>query len=311
MSDPLLELNRAERGTWQHINGTWRRLHGCFPNRGASIEWHDFRVDQPLAWSRSFHAQSLEICLNFSGHGHIGREKTACEVGSSRVAIYTTAEAPLPAVRQDGSIHRFITLELSANFLRGELVSLMDGLLPEVRKFIEHPDKTPSLIGQMDLAPHLLFSREHLLNPPVPESALPFWYSGKITEILSSLLFQPGATAELFCKKHLRLNREICERMLYLLQRDMENPPPLELLAKEFGRSPFQLSRMFSEITGQTIPATLRRLRIERAAKLLRETAKPVTEIAFEVGYSSIGAFNKAFGEHFGKSPSAYRVSDS
>jgi AraC family transcriptional regulator len=297
----------AENGTWREISGVWKQIYGCFPKLGVSIEWHDFRLNKPLLWSGSFHEHSLEICLNYSGHAQIGREKTARNIGASGVAVYATSETPVRAMREDDSVHRFITLEFSPSFLAEEMSSVIDRVHPAVRSFIDHPKTAPSLIDLRTIAPHLLLYREHLLNPPVPESAFSLWYWAKISEILSSLLFQPPAGQELFCKQHQRQNREICERMLYLLERDMENPPPLEMLAEEFGRSPFQLSRLFSDVTGQTIPATLRRIRIERAAALLLDTKKSVTEIAFAVGYSSIGAFNKAFLEQIGKAPSAYR----
>jgi AraC-like DNA-binding protein len=53
----------------------------------------------------------------------------------------------------------------------------------------------------------------------------------------------------------------------------------------------------------------LRRIRIIRAVEALAGTEAPVTEIALEVGYSSISAFNAAFRDLTGKSPTEYRAS--
>jgi AraC-like DNA-binding protein len=167
----------------------------------------------------------------------------------------------------------------------------------------------PAVISLSNIPPHLLLLRQHLLTPPVPDAGRALWFESKITELLSSTLFRPNAIPEFFCQKHLRLGREIAEQVLFLLARDMDNPPSLEDLGREFNRSPFAISRIFSEITGETIPSALRRLRLDRAGRLLIETHKSVTEIAFEVGYSSIGSFNKAFGQHFGCVPTAYRTS--
>jgi AraC-like DNA-binding protein len=299
--------NSAENGTWQSVDGVWRRLHGSFPQRGESIEWHDFRLEAPLHWNSSFHAHSLEICLNYSGHAQIGSPRTGRTLDPSQVAVYTTAETPLPASLSGGKTHRFLTLEFSPEYLAQTFSDVMTGLKPEIRDWISSDARKSSLIDLQDLPSHLLLLREHFLNPPVPESARSLWFEGKIIELLASLLFQPGPPAEMFCKQHHRQNRELAEQMLHLLERDMANPPSLEMLATEIGRSPFHLSRIFSEVTGQSIPATLRKLRIERAAKLLRDTKKNVTEIAFEVGYSSLGAFNKAFGDQFQMPPGDYR----
>jgi transcriptional regulator GlxA family with amidase domain len=41
--------------------------------------------------------------------------------------------------------------------------------------------------------------------------------------------------------------------------------------------------------------------------ELLRETDRPVTEICFDVGFSSLGTFSRTFRDIVGESPSRYR----
>ena len=86
----------------------------------------------------------------------------------------------------------------------------------------------------------------------------------------------------------------------------MENPPTLEMLAATLGCGSFHLSRTFSQHTGHTIPQYLRRVRLERAARLLREGRCNVTEAAMKVGYNSLSHFSKAFWEQFGCCPGLY-----
>jgi AraC-like DNA-binding protein len=45
-----------------------------------------------------------------------------------------------------------------------------------------------------------------------------------------------------------------------------------------------------------------------RAAELLRESQRRITEIAHDVGYESVPSFNKAFRKWQGDSPTAYRA---
>lgn len=305
--DDKADPQTAENGAWRCIEGVWRRVYGSFPSQGASIEWHDLRLDKPLPWSPSFHENSLEICLNFAGQAVLGSSKSAPTLRVSQAAAYHTTGHSLRATRSDGVAHRFLTFEFSPEYLARQFAAVMEGLKPEVRRWMEGKAGDPLLLDLRDVPPHLLVLREHVLHPPVPPSAYPVWYEGKLTELLASFLFKPNASPELFCQQQHRLNRELTDRILHLIERDMVNPPSLEMIAKELDRSPFQLSRIFSETTGQTIPATLRKFRMERAAALLRDTRKPVTEIAFKVGYSSIGAFNKAFSDQFNANPTAYR----
>jgi AraC-like DNA-binding protein len=55
--------------------------------------------------------------------------------------------------------------------------------------------------------------------------------------------------------------------------------------------------------------AAIRRLRILRAIDLLADIDLPVTRIAIEVGYSSLSAFNTAFRDLIGQTPTEYRKS--
>lgn len=72
-------------------------------------------------------------------------------------------------------------------------------------------------------------------------------------------------------------------------------------LARVAGFSPFHFHRIFKSITGETINEITMRLRLERAASLLR--AKPklsVTEAAFACGFKSAPVFSRAFKKHYG-----------
>ncbi len=64
------------------------------------------------------------------------------------------------------------------------------------------------------------------------------------------------------------MNRERCERARFLLERDLENPPSLPMLAKEVQCSPFYLSRIFVQHVGSSIPRYLRIKRLEKAGEL-------------------------------------------
>jgi AraC-like DNA-binding protein len=80
-------------------------------------------------------------------------------------------------------------------------------------------------------------------------------------------------------------------------------------LADEVGLAPRSLARRFSEETGMTWRAALRRMRVLRAIEELAAGDTPVTKIAFLVGYTSLSAFNAAFQELTGRTPTGYRAS--
>ena len=144
-----------------------------------------------------------------------------------------------------------------------------------------------------------------LLKPPVSKPAQSLWYQSKALELMSHFLFTPK-DPEFFCQRQKRVARDRVERTKDLLARDLAQPPTLEMLGREVGCSPFYLSRSFSREVGLTIPQYLRKLRMERAAELLRSGRYNVTEAATEVGYASLSHFSKAFCETIGCCPVLY-----
>lgn len=71
--------------------------------------------------------------------------------------------------------------------------------------------------------------------------------------------------------------------------------------------SPFHFSRVFRRQTGVPPGVFQAAVRLERAKRLLLETDLPVTEVCFEVGYSSLGAFTTRFTRLVGVSPGRLR----
>ena len=68
MAAPVL----SEAATWRAIGASWGQLFGDFRRLGVSFEWHEFTPREHFDWSRSFHPESLEICLNLSGTAEVG-----------------------------------------------------------------------------------------------------------------------------------------------------------------------------------------------------------------------------------------------
>jgi AraC-like DNA-binding protein len=79
-------------------------------------------------------------------------------------------------------------------------------------------------------------------------------------------------------------------------------------LAAAAGFSRAHFSREFRRAFGESPHEYLLTRRLERAAGLLRNTDRPVTEICFAVGLRSLGSFTTSFSRVFGMSPMAYRA---
>jgi AraC-like DNA-binding protein len=98
-------------------------------------------------------------------------------------------------------------------------------------------------------------------------------------------------------------------RALQLTEQCLGEEIRFEDVADAVGLAPRSLARRFEEETDMTWRAVLRRMRVLRAIEELAAGDTPVTTIAFAVGYSSMSAFNSAFRELTGRTPTDYRAS--
>ena len=102
---------------------------------------------------------------------------------------------------------------------------------------------------------------------------------------------------------------EIIRKIHEQLTEHMEQRFTIETLSKQYLINPTTLKTMFKSVYGTSIAAHIKEHRMEKAAKLLRETSLSIAEIAESVGYDSQSRFTAAFKEYSGKLPKDYRNS--
>ena len=82
----------------------------------------------------------------------------------------------------------------------------------------------------------------------------------------------------------------------------------LDQLAEIAHLSPYHWHRVYHAMNGETIAATIRRLRLHRASGYLANTQQPVAHVARLCGYPNVQSFTRAFGTAYGMGPTQYRA---
>lgn len=298
----------SEAGVWREAQAAWQPLHGNFHRLGFSVEWHDFTLGQPLDWGPSFHAEGVEICLNVAGEGRVwacGGE--VLQLAPDTAAFYGRRQRPLRAERAGGQRHQFVTIEFSLAFLRQQ--SAVAAWHPAVRRLMA--GRALAVVSEpvrLSQAHRLLLAG--LRHPPAPGGAARLWYLAKVLEAASLFLLKPerGAGEEGAAARLQRMHQERALAVAAYLREHVSEPVTLEQIGRKVGVSPCYLSRIFAQTMGCGIFQYLRDLRLERAAEMLREGKRNVTEVALEVGYSSLSHFSQAFRERFGCCPGLYPI---
>jgi len=97
-------------------------------------------------------------------------------------------------------------------------------------------------------------------------------------------------------------------RFMKIVESRMSDPKlSIEEIAGEMGLSQSQFTRKIKALANYTPVEIIRTVRLQRAKTILSSTEKTVSEISFEVGFTSLAYFSKCYKEEFGESPSAIR----
>jgi AraC family transcriptional regulator len=90
---------------------------------------------------------------------------------------------------------------------------------------------------------------------------------------------------------------------------NLDQPLPLEEVARAACFSPYHFHRIFRALMGETLASFVKRVRLERSVYLLshREGAK-LTDVALACGFSSSSDFSRSFRDHYGVPPGKFDV---
>ncbi|MCP4642986.1 MAG: helix-turn-helix domain-containing protein [bacterium] len=122
------------------------------------------------------------------------------------------------------------------------------------------------------------------------------WFHAHLLPLVHAILLAPSS----------KLDRVV--RTAYeLTARRLSEPVGRDDVAQALGLSGTYFGKVFRERTGMPFRQFAKRLRAAKAQKLLLLPGKTVTEVASDVGYTTIAAFSRSFEQVCGASPCAYR----
>ncbi len=98
-------------------------------------------------------------------------------------------------------------------------------------------------------------------------------------------------------------------RALRLIEAGALDTQPIEQFADRLGVGARHLRRLFMRHVGASPLSVARNRRALRARHLITESDRPMTEIAYAAGFTSIRQFNQTFHQLFACSPSRLRTS--
>ncbi|NJD00781.1 superoxide response transcriptional regulator SoxS [Candidatus Erwinia dacicola] len=103
------------------------------------------------------------------------------------------------------------------------------------------------------------------------------------------------------------MHDDIINTLTYWIDNNLDKTLSIDEVAAKSGYSKWHLQRMFRTVTKQTLGNYIRERRLTLAAEALRQTKRPVFDIAMQYGYDSQQTFSRVFRRQFSQTPTAYR----
>lgn len=102
---------------------------------------------------------------------------------------------------------------------------------------------------------------------------------------------------------------DLTYRLVHYIMEHFQEPLSLDILARELHVNKYYLSHVFTNKLQMNFPQYLNRIRLDYAMTAIRSSAKTLTQIWEEAGFSSQRSFNRAFQAVMGMTPLEYRKS--
>ena len=235
----------------------------------------------------------------------MGDSQTRIYLHPNSLCLFAIGQEIPTATRINSGSHHFILVSIPMLGLQKYFGKEMEHMHPHFKHLlIKGTAAELGVVRPMWTAEKTLAS--WLREPPVAATAHSLWYESKIGELLAMHLFKAdSATQNRYAKRGKPSHTRFVQQAISILRQSLSEPLDLNVLARDCGCSGPYLSRSVKRETGKTLQQHLRAMRIETAARMLSEGAN-VTEAAFDVGYSSLSHFSKAFEAEMGLLPSAF-----
>jgi len=175
---------------------------------------------------------------------------------------------------------------------------------------------SPALQSLLENTQPLLF--EQIIHPTL-QTVINSILSESVSQTFE-LFFLKIKAEELVCRLLMELEKRDEQRIYSLNNRDiqtiyrvreqilkrLDTPPVINQLAVDAGMSPTKLKRLFKQVFGDSIFSYYQKIRMQEAARLLREDKLSVSETGYRLGFTNLSHFSRVFHEHMSMKPKEY-----
>ncbi|GAA3755687.1 AraC family transcriptional regulator [Flavobacterium ginsengiterrae] len=219
------------------------------------------------------------------------------------VSIFMQSVSSVIAMPQN-TFFRSITIAASREYLQERFGSLKHPVISNILS----PNDT--FIYETGISQAIITTASEMIHQPVPESLENHYNKLKCEELLChifALLLQreeipPGSI-------HIKDIKAIYA-IKYHLQANLDKAPDIASLAQDAGMSEPKLRKLFKQTFGKGVFEYYQFMRMQEAARLLKENHLSVSEVGYQLGFTNLSHFSRVFEQYIGLKPKKYSTSN-
>lgn len=243
----------------------------------------------------------IHFCLQLSAKLYFNQGRYAVDVADSKSMLLYNPVQDLPMdielVPQAKMVSVLISIEKLHTFFTPEA-----GII----HFLSEENKNKKYYADKSISPGESIVLSQIMSHKVQATMEKLYLKAKIYELLS-IYFQPQDDASNNCPfLQQEENVEKIRKAKAIIIERMSEPPTLQELAEEVGLPTHYLKDGFKQIYGDTVFNFLWEYKMEYARRKLDSKKYNVSEVAYEIGYSTPSHFIAAFKKKFGTTPKKY-----
>lgn len=197
---------------------------------------------------------------------------------------------------------RSVTIAVSRQYLRQLFGEISHPVVEDILK------SENNFAFETGISPEMFKTAGELLHHSIPKGIESHYYKLKCEELLCyvfALLLQREAAPT--SKIHIDDIKAIY-KIKFHLQSHLDQAPNIASLAKEASMSEPKMRKLFKQTFGKGVFEYYQAMRMQEAAKLLKEKRLTVSEVGYQLGFTNLSHFSRVFEQYIGMKPKKYSV---
>ena len=200
------------------------------------------------------------------------------------------------------TLFRSVTIAVTRKYLQKLFGNIPHPVVVSILEAGEH------FAYETGISPEMIKAATEILHQPVPESLESHYCKLKCEELLCyifALLMQREVmpTSSIHIK-----DIEAIYAIKLRLQQHLDKPPQIASLAREAGMSEPKMRKLFNQTFGKGVFDYYQSMRMQEAARLLKEKRLTVSEVGYQLGFTNLSHFSRVFEQHIGMKPKKYQA---